>query len=243
MKLQGRGVIIGKRLLEENSAIITLFSKESGIYSGVVSKLKAKSGIDIYQVGNLVDFSWNARLASHIGTLRCELVSSYASKLMYDKHKLYSLNSVLSIIGSSLKPHDKHSNLFDQLIIYMDRLVVVGFSFLDYIKMELSILAEAGYGLDISKCCSSGVVEDLIYVSPKSGRAVSRAEGAPYATKLLPLPSFLTSESEPENEQEVRVAFDLTGYFFKRYIFKDGAEPGHRGMLAGAFIGYSEGVS
>lgn len=236
MKVQGRAIIISKRLLEENSAIVTLFSKDHGIYSGVVSKLKGKSGIDIYQIGNLVDFYWNARLEKHIGTLRCELITSYSSKLMYDKHKLYSLNSLLSILSSSLRPHDQHMVLFDQVMNYMDRLAFGKFSFLDYIKIELSILSEVGYRLDISKCCSSGVVDDLIYVSPKSGRAVSKEAGAPYANKLLPLPSFLTAEAEPQNDEEVRVAFDLTGYFFKRYIFRDGAEPSYREMLAKSYV-------
>lgn len=231
MKLQGRGIIIAKRLLEENSSIITLFSKENGIYSGFVSKLKTKSGIDIHQIGNLVDFHWNARLEAHIGTFRCELVKSYSSKLMYDKYKLYSMNSVLSIIAASLKPHDKHPNLFDDLLLYLEKLTSADFSFLDYIKMELSILSEVGYGLDISKCCSSGLEEDLVYVSPKSGRAVSRAEGKPYASKLLPLPVFLTSESEPDTAEEIRTSFNLTGYFFKLYVFKEGSEPGHREML------------
>lgn len=235
MKVQGAAIIISKRLLEENSAIITIFSKDHGIYSGVVSKLKGKSGIDIHQVGNLIDFHWNARLEKHIGTLRCELITSYSSKLMYDKHKLYSLNSLLSIIASSLRPHDAHSRLFDQVMNYIDKLAFGKFSFLEYIKIELFILSEIGYSLDISRCCSSGSVEDLIYVSPKTGRAVSKEAGAPYASKLLPLPEFLTSEYEPENGEEVRTAFDLTGYFFKRYIFKDGTEPTHREMLAGAF--------
>lgn len=235
MKVQGRAIIISKRLLEENSAIVNIFSKDHGLYSGVVSRLKGKSGIDIHQIGNLVDFHWNARLEKHIGTLRCELVTSYSSKLMYDKHKLYSLNSLLSILSSSLRPHDKHPNLFDEVMNYIDKLASSKFSFLDYIKLELSILSEVGYSLDISRCCSSGSMEDLIYVSPKSGRAVSRGAGAPYANKLLPLPSFLASEYEPENGEEVRIAFDLTGYFFKRYIFKDGAEPAQREMLACAF--------
>lgn len=231
MKIEGRAIIISKRLLEENSAIITFFSKEEGICSGVVSKLIPKGGIDIHQMGNLVDFHWNARLENHIGKLRCELVTSYSSKLMHNKHKLYSLNSLLSIISTSLKPNERYPDLFDEVISYIETLVAGNFSYLDYIKLELFILKEVGYRLDISQCCSSGDKEDLIYVSPKSGRAVSRIAGAPYALKLLPLPEFLTSESEPKGREEVRVAFELTGYFFKRYIFKDGAEPISRSML------------
>lgn len=236
MKISGRAIIISKRLLEENSAIITLFSQENGIYSGVVSKLQSKSGTDIHQIGNLVDFHWNARLSAHIGILRCELVKSYSSKLMQNKHKLYSLNSLLSVISSSLKPHENYPLLFDETISYIENLILGQFSFLDYIKLELFILSQVGYSLDISRCCSSGALEDLVYVSPKSGRAVSRIEGEPYASKLLPLPSFLTQEHEPEMVEEIRKAFDLTGYFFKRYIFKDGSEPIYREMLADSCV-------
>lgn len=231
MKISDRGIIISKRLLEENSGIVTIFSEENGLYSGVASKLLSKAGIDIHQIGNLVDFNWNARLASHIGRMRCELVTSYVSKLMYDKQKLYALNSILDIIAISLRPHEKYPHLYIHIIHYIENLLINNFSYLDYMQLELDILSEIGYGLDIAKCCSTGSPENLKYVSPKSGKAVSHEAGKPYESKLLPLPEFLTSKIEPYESEDIIEALELTGYFFRRYVFKDGRDPHYREML------------
>jgi len=231
MKISGKAIIVSKKILEENSAILTLLSREHGVCSGFIKKVSNKAGIDPYQAGNLVDFEWSARLSSHMGKLKLELVKSYSYGIMRDKYKLYSMNSLLSIIAQCLKPHEKYPHLFDAIHQYIDRIVISDFSFLDYIKLELLILSEIGYSLDISKCCSSGTTNDLAYVSPKTGRAVSAELGRPYKSKLLPLPHFLTKEIEPANSLDVQNAFELTGYFFKRYIFKDGQVPNYREML------------
>lgn len=232
MKISGQGIIISRRVFEENAGIITIFSNEHGSVSGIVKNLSSRNRPDFYQVGNLVDFAWNARLSSHIGLLRCELVKSYFALIMYDKDKLYSANSVFEIMSIALKPREIHENLYKNFIIYMDRLLEYPYSFLDYIKFELCLLAEIGYGLDLSKCSVSGSKENLFYVSPKTGRAVTEESAGEYASRLLKLPSFIANESAPRSSKEVTEALDLTGYFFKRYIFRDGKEPNYRRMLA-----------
>jgi DNA repair protein RecO (recombination protein O) len=244
MQILDFGIIVSKRLLEENSGIITVFTKEHGLYSGVAKNLTNSKGSNIYQIGNLVDFTWSARLPTHVGTLKCELMKSYSAKILHDKTKLYFLSSILSIISASLKPHEKYPDLFDHVNSYLANLTQNYFSLLAYIKAEMSILSEVGYSLDLSKCAVTGSTENLIYISPKSGKAASSSAGEPYSSQLLPLPSFLLKNIEPESETDIKLALDLTGYFFKRYIFHNGLEPVSREILceyAGS-LGKNSGV-
>lgn len=231
MKITDQGIIISRRALEENSGVITIFSQNHGIVSGYIKNLAAKGRSDFYQIGNLVDFSWNARLSNHIGTLRCELVKSYFAVIMNDRSKLYSANSVFEILSLSLKPRQPHDKLYLDLLLYMGKLQSNPYSFLEYIKFELTLLTEIGYGLDLSKCSISGEVENLTYVSPKTGRSVTEAVGADYANKLLKLPSFIRDNCEPTSNLECANALHLTGYFLKRYVFRDGREPNYRSMV------------
>jgi len=231
MQIIDYGIIVSKRLLEENSGIITVFTKENGLYGGVVKKLSNGKGSNIYQIGNLVDFTWHARLQTHIGTARCELIKSYSAKIIHDKLKLYLMNSVLDIISISLKSHEKYPNLFDQVNSYLANLSRSPISLLEYIKLELVILSEVGYSLDLSKCAVTGSIENLIYISPKSGKAVCEAVGENYSSQLLTLPCFLLKNLEPESIEDTKIALDLTGYFLKRYIFHNGSQPNYRALL------------
>ena len=231
MQILDFGIIVSKRLLDENSGIITVFTKEHGIYSGVAKNLTNSKGSNIYQIGNLVDFTWSARLPTHVGTLKCELMRSYSAKILHDKTKLYLLSSILSIISSALKPHEKYPDLFDHVNYYLENLTQSPFSLLDYIKTEMAILSEVGYSLDLSKCAVTGGTENLAYISPKSGKAASSLAGEPYSSQLLPLPSFLLENIEPDTPEAIKAALDLTGYFFKRYIYHNGFEPASREML------------
>ena len=232
MRITDHGIIVSKRLLEENSGIITVFTKEHGLYSGVVKNMNNRRGSNIHQIGNLVEFNWSARLPTHIGTLKCELIKSYSAKILYDKRKLYLLSSILSIISASLKPHEKYPALFDHVNSYTENLTQNPFSFLEYLKLELAILSSVGYSLDMSKCAVTGVTENLAYISPKSGKAVCLDAAKPYLSQLLALPKFLLQNTEPDSPDEIKAAFDLTGYFFKRYIFHNGSETASRVMLS-----------
>ena len=231
MQILDCGIIVSKRLLEENSGIITVFTKEHGLYSGVAKNLTNKKGSNIYQIGNLVNFAWSARLSTHVGTLRCELIKSYSARILHDKTKLYFLNSLVNVVFASLRPHEKYPNLFDHVNSYMEYLSHNSFSFLNYMRLELEILSEVGYSLDLSKCAVSGSTENLAYISPKSGKAASFEAGQIYANQLLPLPNFLLNNTEPSSSADMKAALDLTGYFFKRYIFYNGFEPISRETL------------
>lgn len=222
MNFKDRGIILSKSPLKEKSSIVTIFTENHGIYSGVLKQYNKKSGDNLAE-GNLVDFFWSARLHEHIGSAKAELVKSYNAYLMTNKTKLYAFNSIVSILKASFCEREPHNKLFPRLIQFMDKLKEK-FSFEEYIKFELEILKESGYQLQLNSCAATGSNEDLIYVSPKSGQAVSRNAGIPYADKLLILPQFLINNSNTDISS-INESFKLTSYFFERYIFIDKPNP------------------
>lgn len=228
MNISDKGIIISTKSFQEDSAIITVFTRENGLCSGIVKKIKSPKNSHIYLAGNYVDFTWNARLSTHIGSVRCELIRSYGSKAMHSKLKLYAMNSVLHLLQACLKPHEKYTDLFDIMHEYISQ---ENFSFLSYIKTELFLLQEIGYSLDLEACAATGSTENLIYVSPKSGKAVCEAAGKDYHHLMLPLPQFLHLDENIACPQQIRDAMNLTGYFFKRHVFQDIKEPMHREMF------------
>jgi DNA repair protein RecO (recombination protein O) len=222
MNFRDRGVILSKTPLKERNSIVTVFTEKHGIYSGVLRQYNKKSGDDLTE-GNLVDFFWNARLDEHIGYVKAELVKSYNVNLMISKAKLYAFNSIVSILKAAFCEREPHNHLFPRLIHFMDSLKQ-DFSFEEYIKFELDILKEAGYQLQFDSCVATGICKELIYVSPKSGQAVSKNAGLAYKDKLLKLPQFLVNNGDI-NTNSINESFKLTSYFFERYILIDKPNP------------------
>lgn len=223
MNFRDEGIIIHTKTLKENSAIITLFTKNHGLYSGVIRK-PAKKVDSTHLEGNLVDFFWQARLHEHIGTAKCELLKSYSGILFTNKAKLYAFNSIVSLIKLAFHERELHNNFFSKFQTYLDQLLQ-RFDFREYILLELAILAEAGYGLQLDSCAITGDRKNLTYVSPKSGKAVSKDIGLPYKNKLLPFPEFLKSPLTEITNIHKKQAFALTTYFFNRYFFHNLQQP------------------
>ncbi len=229
MNISDQGIIISSKAFQEKSAIVTVFAREYGLQNGIANNIKSAKNAPIYLAGNLVDFMWNARLMTHLGSIKCELVNAYGAKVMHNKLRLYSLNSILSLIQVALKPHERYTDLFDILHEYIS---MDEFSFLNYIKTELFILQEIGYSLDFSKCAATGATEDLIYVSPKSGKAVSKDAGLQYDNMMLKLPQFLLEGDDISCAIQIKNAMNLTGYFFKRHVFMGGKNTAAREMFS-----------
>jgi DNA repair protein RecO (recombination protein O) len=229
MNFRDVGIIIRKIILKENTSIILAFTQNHGLYSGVVRELSKKSG-SIYQEGNIVDFFWQARLHEHIGMLKCELIKSYNGLLITSKIKLYAFNSVISLIKLAFHEREPHNNFFPIFKEYLYKLSK-NFDFQDYIRLELAILTESGYRLELDNCAVTGTKENLCYLSPRSGKAVCASAGLPYADKLLQLPRFLSSQVEEINYTEKKQAIDLTSYFFNRYLFNNTQQPDARKIL------------
>ncbi|MFK7967984.1 MAG: DNA repair protein RecO [Rickettsiaceae bacterium] len=220
MNFRDQGIIITKNGFKENSYVVTLFTENHGLYSGVIKQYSKKNG-DVLAESNLVDFFWSARLHEHLGNAKCELIKSYSSFIMQNKTKLYAFNSIVSVIKKAFCEREPHNRFFPKFLSYLDiQKNSKEFSFTDYIKLEIDLLAETGYQLVLDSCVVTARREGLYYVSPKSGQAVCKEVGEEYASKLLILPQFLLNQMEP-NLQEKQQALKLTSYFLNRYILHD----------------------
>ncbi|MCC8417388.1 MAG: DNA repair protein RecO [Rickettsia endosymbiont of Bryobia graminum] len=219
MNFKDTGIIIAKKPLKEDSFIITLFTEHHGLFSAVVRGISKKSAF-MYHEGNIVDFLWQARLHEHLGTAKCELIKSYSGLLITNKIKLYAFNSINAIIKMAFHEREHHNEFFPIFKKYLASLSE-NFYLKEYIKFELDILQECGYGLDFSKCVVTGTEENLYYISPKSASAVSLSAGLPYKEKLLPLPQFLLTNIDQISNIDRQNAFNLTGYFFNRYFLNN----------------------
>ena len=217
MNFQDIGIIIAQKPLKENSTIISVLSMNNGLYSGV-ARWSSKKSKFLLQPGNLVDFFWQARLHEHIGSARCDLIKSYTGVILQNKSKLYAFNSIVSLVLKVFGEREPHNNFFSLFKKYLDGLAK-DFNFRSYIEVELGILAESGYALQLDKCGATGEISDLFYVSPKTGRAISRNEGKKHSDKLLLLPEFFTNQNAEPSRLEIIQAFNLTSYFFNRYLF------------------------
>ena len=217
MNFRDRGIIIAKKKLKENMVIITVFTKNNGVYSGSMRQSTSAKRSNVFLEGDVVDFFWNARLQDHLGLAKCELVKSYNMYIISTQTKLYAFNSIASIILTAFHERESHNNFFEPLETFIASLAHQ-FSIENYIKLELNILSESGYKLDFSSCAASGLTKDLYYISPRSGKAVSKERGYPFAQHLLRLPKFLI-QNVPANSTQIKQSFSLTSYFLEKYIF------------------------
>lgn len=201
----------------EHAAIVHVFSREHGRYSGISKAALSSRNRASYQPGNLVQAVWKARLAEHMGTVSCELVQSLAAYVMQDALRLSAITSVCALVKLCLPERDPHPALYDAVrMLALQIAHDEDAEWLEaYARFELLLLQECGVGLDLSECAATGGREDLCYVSPKSGRAVSRGAGEPYKDRMLPLPHFLTRQDATATMSDMHASLRLTGHFLE----------------------------
>ena len=190
-------IILSSRKYGENSTVVRVLARDHGVFAGVVRGANSKTNRGIIQAGNVVSANWQARLSQQLGTFKLELLEAHAAHIMQDGTKLAALTSVCLITEIALPERHPYPKLFAALHEFLHTLTASEDWQQEYIKYEMSLLAESGFGLDLNQCAATGVVDDLIYVSPKSGRAVCAQAGEPYKDKMLPLPAFLLGKESP----------------------------------------------
>jgi DNA repair protein RecO (recombination protein O) len=228
MKFCDEGIIIGIKKYGENAAIVKVFSREHGIYRGFARSVKSSKARVIFQIGNLISFEFHARLEENLGSFSaCDLARSYCAKFMFDKLKLSCTNSLFSIIDSCFLEREAHEILFEKLQNFLEEMSDEKKSqenFLaSYVKLELEILKQLGYEIDLSSCVVSGSTSNLAFVSPKSARAVSFEIGKEHENKLLKLPKFLLDENAVGSRSCLTEGLKLSGYFLQKFLFGDDA--------------------
>jgi len=222
MDWRDEGVILSLRKHGEFDAIIEVLTRDHGRHGGLVKGGVGRRLRGSLQPGNEVDLHWRGRLESHLGTYQVELKNARAVSFLHSPAKLAVMNSVCALLSTCLPEREEHRPLLDGLTALLDVLARADDDLASWgpllIRWEIGLLAELGFGLDLSCCAATGVTEDLIYVSPKSGRAVSRDAGQPYHDKMLHLPAFLIGQSEDISKQDIQDGLSLTEFFLERHM-------------------------
>lgn len=215
------GIILSARPHGESSVILELLTAAHGRHLGLVRGGRSRTRRPTLQPGNLVRAEWRARIDDHLGNYEVEGLTLRAAALMESRASIFGL-AWLSALARLLPERDPHPAVFETLGLVLDHLSDPDIGPALVVRFELAMLAELGFGLDLSTCAATGRVDDLIYVSPKSSRAVSAEAGAPYAGRLLPLPSFLIGSggNVTANTVDVLAGFALTGHFLERNIYE-----------------------
>ena len=212
MEWREEGFLLSARRHGESAAILEVFTPDHGRHAGVLRGGASRKMAPHLQPGTQLDVTWRARLEDHIGAFTVEPVRSRAATAMASRRALAGLNAVCALLQFCLPEREAHGALYRRSEQLLDLLPQQDLWPLAYLNWEVALLDALGFGLDLTKCASTGTTEELVYVSPKSGRAVSRAAAGVWADKLLPLPRCLRGEGEAE-DAEIALALSTTGYF------------------------------
>lgn len=226
MRFADQAILLGLTKYSESTAICRMFSREHGLISGAVRGAMSRKHKGNYQAGNHFQIEWSARLAEHLGSLKCELTASVAAYFMQDSVRLAALNSLVTLTQFSLAEHDAHPRLYDAMAALLEKMKHHDESWLaDYTRYELLLLEECGFRLELERCTVSGEVDNLAYVSPKSGCAVTAESAQGYEDKLLKLPAFLREVDAASHDGSIYDALNLTGYFLEHRLFASHDRP------------------
>jgi DNA repair protein RecO (recombination protein O) len=216
---QDEGIIIGIRPHGERGAIVTLLTARHGLASGIAAYAYSQKQRPLYQLGNQVQAVWKARLVEHLGSWQCELRYSLMGRILHDAAKLNALQSMATLLCTSLAEQVADPQLFTSTVTTMGAWTQASPWLATYIHWEVALLTALGYGLTLERCAVTGSTENLCYVSPKSGCAVSHAAGLPYHDKLLKLPEFLLDPTAVSSPEDLRTGLHLTRYFLERHVY------------------------
>ncbi|MEJ0015953.1 MAG: DNA repair protein RecO [Acetobacteraceae bacterium] len=211
-------IVLDARPYGEGDAIATVMTEEHGAHRGLARGGAARGRSAIWQQGNLVHVRWVGRLAEQLGSFSAELVHPAAALAMDDALALAMLSAGCSVAEGALPEREAHPRVFDGLLHLIAHLPQGDAMLADLIRWEAVLLAELGYGLDLSCCAVTGDTAGLAYVSPKTGRAVTVEGAGVWASRLLRLPSFLVGGNEAA-AADWRDGLRLTGHFLERDAF------------------------
>jgi len=216
MDWQEDAIILGARKHGETSAIVEVLTRDHGRHAGLVRGGRSKRMRPILQQGNLVHVTWRARLEEQLGNFTIEPVSLGAALSMDDPFRLSGLTT-LTALCALLPDRDPQPQVYDAALLVLENLDNADIWPALLIRWEAGLLDSLGFGLDLSQCAATGTSDNLIYVSPKTGRAVCASAGEPYKNKLFALPPFLLGSMDI-TKQDVIEGFELTGYFLHRNL-------------------------
>ncbi len=217
MDWRDTGFVLSSRRHGESALIVELLTREHGRHAGLVRGGQSPRRRALLQPGNGVAASWRGRLSEHLGTFECELVEAHAARLLDDPDRLAALYAATALLLASLAEREPHPDLYAAFAELLSALDSPSDWPQAYVAWECDLLAGLGFGLDLASCAATGTNQDLAYVSPRTGRAVSREAGLPYHDKLLPLPGFLWHEA-PAGPSDIVAGLVLTRHFLLHHL-------------------------
>ncbi len=216
MEWRDQGILLSARQHGEASVILDVLTPSLGRHSGVVRGGKSRKFAAALQPGAQLDLMWKARLQEHLGTFQVDLIRSRSAMVMSDRRALSGLGAVTGMLLAFLPERETNAPLFyatEQLLDLLEHAEVWPAA---YLRWELGLLEILGFGLDLSACAVTGQTDDLIFISPKTGRAVSRSGAGKWADRLLPLfPVMLGQDNK--YPADLPQALEVSGYFFKNH--------------------------
>ena len=215
MDWSDEGIFLSAKPLGEANAVAELFTLGHGRHLGLVRGGRSRRLRPLLQPGNRLRASWRARLSEHLGGFNLELIEANATRVLDDAGALAAIGS-LSALTRLLPERDPHPALYAAMLDILGAFDEPHLWPVLLVRWELLLLQELGFGLDLGECAATGTDTDLIYVSPRSGRAVSREAGLPYDSRLLKLPAFLCDEGASASASDLIAGFALTGHFLER---------------------------
>jgi DNA repair protein RecO (recombination protein O) len=220
MNISEHAIIVKTAKFQENSLILNCFSRDHGMLKGL---LKSRKTFQFATPGTLIHLNLKARLESHLGTLQIENIRNYISLICFDRLKLRLINCLMMLCMTLLHERDTHPAIYDNLLAFLDMICEksdLTEILKSYAVLELEIMTKVGYGLDLSKCIASNHTDNLAYISPKSGCAVSKTAGEPYHDKLFKMPEFYLNIEIPGNYESISEALRLNEHFLNKRIFE-----------------------
>ena len=214
---QDQGIVLNARKHGENGAIVSLLTLSQGRHAGYVRGAQSSKMRGTLEVGNLVDASWQSRTSDALGSFSLELSRNHAVHMMQDPLKLCALQSACALCDVALPEKEVHEGLFEGLLVLFETLQTEVWA-AAYVMWEIAFLKEMGFSLDLTQCAGNGEGA-LLYVSPKSGKAVSEEAGAPYKDKLLALPAFLRPGGGDITDEDIFDGLKMIGYFLEHWVF------------------------
>jgi len=223
MQWSDDAIVLSLRSHGETAGILEMLTRKHGRHLGVVHGCSSSRIRAMLQPGNRLNVTWRARIAEHLGVLTAELATARASLYFEQRIALIALNAAISVAAGVLPEREPHEAAYEASDALLDAIAAGALNQWGplFVWWELGLLNELGFGLDLSSCAVSGKSDDLIYVSPRSGRAVSGEAGRPYHDRLFALPSFLRGGSlHTVTSEDVAVGLRLTAHFLNRCVFE-----------------------
>jgi DNA repair protein RecO (recombination protein O) len=218
MEWEAPAIVLAASRFGEGDAVATVMTAAHGLHRGLARGGASRAGAPVWQTGNLVQIRWVARLSDQLGSFSAELIHPGAAMVMDDALTLAMLTAACAVAEGVLPEREPHPRVFEALVGLVANLPRGADMLTDLVRWEALLLAELGYGLDLTQCAVTGEKAGLAYVSPRTGRAVTAAASGLWKDRLMRLPGFLAG-ANTAGPADWRDGLRLTGHFLERDAF------------------------